>query len=112
MIDRLESALLRAGPYLESARARVGACLGVIGVLLLIAALSLLGGCSAGPQLPVLTSPINISVTITAADGGSIEDSDVLIDRSSAANDAETTGNRARDVRVDPTVTTSVSAVP
>lgn len=102
--DRIEAWILIYGE--TACRVLGGACL--IGALLLVA--SLLSGCSAGPQLPVLTSPINISVTITAADGGTIEDSDVLIDRSSAASDAETTGNRARDVTVSPS--TSVSAIP
>lgn len=104
--DRIEAWVLWHG-----AQAFRGLALGVLAAGIAVA-LSLLSACSAGPQLPVLTSPINISVTITAADGGTVEDSDVLIDRSSAANDAETTGNRARDVTVSPEVTTSVSAIP
>ena len=66
-------------------------------------------GCSAA-ALPVLASPVTINVTYNAQDGGAIEDSDVLIDRSSAAADAETTGNVVRDV--SPTLEADVSVIP
>ena len=83
-----------------------------IGLLILAAALSAASsGCSSGPQLPVVTVPMSISCTWTAApDGGHLADNDCLIDRSSAQADSETTGNRARDVTVSPQ--TSVSAIP
>lgn len=71
-----------------------------------------LGACSSGPQLPVTTTPMSISCTWNCGDGGTCEDCDCMIDRSSADSTAETTGNRARDVSVSPTLDTNVSAIP
>lgn len=85
-----------------------------IGLLILAAALSVATtACSAGPQLPIVTTPITITCSWTAApDGGHLEDNDCMVDRATSSSAAETTGNRARDVAVTPTVTTSVSAIP
>lgn len=69
-----------------------------------------LTGCSAGPQTPIVTTPMHISCTWNLQDGGTAEDCDCLIDRSSAESGSEATGNRVRDVTVSPD--TDVSALP
>lgn len=106
---------------------------GALGLVLVVLTASLsaaVSGCSSGPQLPIVTVPMSISCSwhvpvgalpdrdasvqspsgADATAGIVVTDNDCMIDRSSATADAETTGNRARDVRVDPT--TSVSAIP
>lgn len=66
-----------------------------------------LSGCSSGPQLPVITTPISITCQWNAPDSGAIEDCDCLVDRASAPSTA-TTGNDARGASVS--VPVSVSA--
>lgn len=105
MTNRLHALILSIAAH----GVRLGNVLGALGLLALAAALVLaLSSCSSGPQTPVTTTPLHISVTINAVDGGMVEDSDVLIDRSAASADPQTTGNDNRGVRVDPQ--TSVSA--
>lgn len=127
MTNRLHSLILT--PVAFGPPPWLGRTLGALGLLALAAALVLaLSSCSSGPQLPIVTVPMSIScswhVPIGAlpdmdasvqspsgADGTAgviVTDNDCMVDRSSAAAEAETTGNRARDVRVDPQ--TSVSA--
>lgn len=79
-------------------------------ILLFVAAAYLWAGCSTGPQMPVLTTPLTISCTWHAQDGGTATDNDCLIDRSSADTAAQTTGNEVDDVQVSPE--TDVSVVP
>ncbi len=69
----------------------------------------LASGCSSGPQLPVVTTPIHISCTWNGApDGGTIEDCDCLIDRSSAAPATATTGVQTETRDVAPSVSVPV----
>jgi len=72
----------------------------------------LLAGCSVGPQLPVITIPVNVSCTWNAPDGGALEDNDCLVENVSPATTQDTTGNDNRGARVDAELSTSVSAVP
>jgi hypothetical protein len=72
-----------------------------IRVLLFVLAL----GCSSGPQLPIVTTPIHISCMWNGApDGGTIEDCDCLIDRSSAAPATATTGVQTETRDITPSV--------
>jgi hypothetical protein len=107
MSDRIAVAILRGGAALALRSLAIGALIGAASVLAATCA-----GCSTGPQLPVVTTPINIACTWTNADGGVIEDNDCLIDRSSAASAAETTGNEIRDNTISPEVNADVSAIP
>jgi hypothetical protein len=68
----------------------------------------LASGCSSGPQLPIVTTPISISCTWHAPDGGTIEDCDCLIDRSSAAPATATTGVQTETRDVAPSVSVPV----
>lgn len=85
-----------------------------LALIIVAAALSVaVSACSAGPQLPIVTTPITITCSWTAApDGGAVTDNDCMVDRATSNSSAETTGNRARDVTVSPDITTSVSAIP
>lgn len=103
--------------------------LGLAGVLAILGALSLVAGCSAGPQLPVTATPQNISCTWNVRigtvpdDDASIEapsgtdgtagvivsDNDCSIDRSAASADPRTTGNDNRGARVDAELPITVS---
>lgn len=82
--------------------------LGLVALILALAVAASMCGCSSGPQLPIVTTPISISCTWNGMDGGAIEDCDCLVDRSSAQAEGNPVGNVVRDVRVDPT--TSVQA--
>lgn len=103
--------------------------LGLAGVLAILGALSLVAGCSAGPQLPVTATPQNTScnytITIGAipSDDASIvapsgtdgtagvivSDNDCSIDRIAASADPTTVGNDNRGARVDAELPITVS---
>lgn len=68
------------------------------------------GGCSAGPQLPVVTIPVSVTCSWSAPDGGSLEDCDCLVDRVAPATETRTTGNDSRGARVDARVDADVTA--
>lgn len=83
---------------------------GALAVLLVALAGSswLASGCSSGPQLPIVTTPITITCSWTAPDGGSITDSDCMIDRSSSAPSTSTTGVRTETRDISPAVSVPV----
>lgn len=79
-----------------------------IGVIL-VSLTILATGCSAGPQLPVITIPVNVSCTWNAPDGSQLEDNDCLVENISPATTTDTTGNDNRGARVDAELSTTVT---
>lgn len=78
-------------------------------LLVALAGTSWLAGCSSGPQLPIVTTPITITCSWHAApDGGTITDSDCMIDRSSSAPATSTTGVRTETRDISPAVSVPV----
>lgn len=82
---------------------------GVVGLLLLLLALAFLASCSAGPQLPVVTTPITISCVWNNMDGGASEDCDCMVDRSSAQGEGSPTGIRTETGDISPSVSVPIS---
>ncbi len=66
-------------------------------------------GCSAGPQIPVITVPVSVSCTWNAPDGSTLEDNDCLVEGISPATTADTTGIDASGARVDANVDVSTT---
>ena len=97
----------------DSAAQRILALAGLLAIIgAAIVVTAYCSGCSAGPQFVTPTTPITITVQLHAIDGGSLEDCDVLIDRSSAESRPQTTGNDNRGARVDAQLPVNVSAAP
>jgi hypothetical protein len=78
-----------------------------VGAWFALLAMLVLTSCSAGPQLPVITTPVTINCTWNAPDSGAISDCDCLVDRASAPV-TRTTGNDNQGARVDVPVTVGV----
>lgn len=74
--------------------------------------LLLLGGCASGPQLPIGVPVVNISCTWNLQDGGTADDCDCLIDRSSADSAQQTHGVQTGPVDVSPHTQVSTGANP
>lgn len=68
-------------------------------------------GCSAGPQLPIVTVPVNVSCTWNAPDGGTLNDCDCLVDHVSPTTATSSVGNES-STRVDAELNPNVSLVP
>lgn len=69
-------------------------------------------GCSSGPQLPIVTVPINISCGWHSEDGGYQQDNDCMVDRSSGSADPSTIGVDNQGMHTDVSPQTSVTATP
>jgi hypothetical protein len=87
------------------------------GLALLLVALAghatLASGCSSGPQLPVVTTPITITCSWSnGPDAGEMRDNDCMIDRSSAAPATATTGVRTETRDISPSVSVPIGSTP